>query len=517
MTEPVPSPEASPTGAALSPAEVTFDRRRRTLGLVLGPTSFLLVLALPLAELQPPAHRLAAVLVWAVVWWVSEAVPIPVTALLGPTLMVVLGIAPVKEAMVGFGDPVLFLFLGSFTLAAAMSRHGLDRRLAYRLLASRLAGSSATATIAAFAVLSTVLSMWISNTATTAMLCPIALGVLAAISRLLEQATGKPVDAARLRFGAALLLASAYGASIGGVATPVGTPPNLIALGQLATLAGVKIPFFHWMVIGLPIALAMLVVLIVVLRLALPPELGVIPGGTAFIAAELARLGRPGRGERNVMVAFALAVTLWVLPGIVALIAGTDSALCKGLSALLPESVVALVAVVLLFVLPVDWAERRFTLSWAEAVQIDWGTLLLFGGGLSLGAAMFSTGLAHSLGNALTSITGAHSTLALTYVFTVTGILLTELTSNTAVTTMLVPLAIAAAQAAGVDPVAPGVGCALGCSMAFMLPVATPPNAIVYGTGCVPITTMIRVGCWLVAAAALLIPPAVVLLVRLVS
>ena len=214
-------------------------------------------------------------------------------------------------------------------------------------------------------------------------------------------------------------------------------------------------------------------------------------------------------------MAFLLAVTGWVGPGIVTAALGSGHPVSIRLGELLPESVVAVIAAVLLFVLPTSWAERRFTLTWSDAGAIDWGTLLLFGGGLSLGGAMFSTGLAAALGKVLTSATGAHSLVALTVLFSVFAIYFTEVTSNTATATMLVPLAIAAAQAAGVDPVPPAVACALGCSMAFMLPVATPPNAIVYGSGQVPITRMVRAGFWLNLAAAVLIPAVVLLMAGL--
>jgi sodium-dependent dicarboxylate transporter 2/3/5 len=313
------------------------------------------------------------------------------------------------------------------------------------------------------------------------------------------------------------MLACAYGASVGGVATPVGSPPNLITLGHLENLAGVRIPFFQWMLLGLPMAGAMLAVLLLVLRVMLPPEVRTIPGGTAFVREERARLGALTPGERNVVGVFAVTVTLWVLPGLAALIGGSDGPAARALGALLPESVVALAAVVLLFVLPVSWGQREFTLRWEEAVRIDWGTLLLFGGGLSLGGAMFRTGLAESLGHGLATLTGAESTLALTALFAVVAIFLTEVTSNTATATMLVPLAVAAAHADGVDPLAPSLACALGCSMAFMLPVATPPNAIVYGSGCVPITTMVRVGLRLNLAAAVVIPLVVLLLVGVIA
>ncbi|HPS79868.1 MAG TPA: SLC13 family permease [Thermoanaerobaculaceae bacterium] len=499
----VPDPHGQ---GGLSTAEQRFERVRRTLGLVAGPLATLTLLAFPLAGLSAPAARLAGVLSWVVVWWICEPVPLPVTAVLGPALMVILGVVKPKAAFAPFGDPVIFLFLGGFLLAEAMTVHGLDRRLALRILSSRWVAGRPARVLAGFGLLAAGLSMWLSNTATTAMLYPIALGVLRASPTL---TTGS--EKRRGAFASGLLLVCAYGSSIGGIGTPVGTPPNLIAMGQLSTLAGVKLGFLPWMGIAVPVMLAMLAFMLVYVRFVFPA-----PSGAALdegvVAAQRVRLGPLSRGERNVLVAFLLAVLGWVGPGIVTAVLGAGHPVSTRLGELLPESVVALVAAVLLFALPTKWAERRFTLTWHDAGSIDWGTLLLFGGGLSLGGAMFSTGLASALGNALTGATGARSLVALTVLFSVFAIYFTEVTSNTATATMLVPLAIAAAQAAGVDPVPPAVGCALGCSMAFMLPVATPPNAIVYGSGQIPIMRMVRAGFWLNLTACVVIPTLALLL-----
>lgn len=502
-TDPLPHAE-------LSDVEQRFERVRRALGLVLGPVAALLMLAFPVTGLPVPAARLAAVLTWVVVWWVCEAVPLPVTAVLGPALMVVLGVVTPKLAFAPFGDPVIFLFLGGFLLAEGMTVHGLDRRLALRILSSNWVAGRPARVLAGFGLLAAGLSMWLSNTATTAMLYPIALGVLRASPSL---AVGS--EKRRGAFAAGLLLVCAYGSSIGGLGTPVGTPPNLIAMGQLATLAGVHVGFLQWMALAAPVLLAMLAFMLVYVRFAFPAPRGAsLDAG--IVIAQRRELGPLSRGERNVLVAFLLAVTGWVGPGIVTAVLGTGHPLSIRLGELFPEGVVAVMAASLLFVLPTAWPERRFTLTWREAEAIDWGTLLLFGGGLSMGGAMFSTGLATALGKALTGVTGAHSLVALTALFSVFAIYFTEVTSNTATATMLVPLAIAAAQAAGVDPVPPSLGCALGCSMAFMLPVATPPNAIVYGSGQVSITRMMRSGFWLNLAAAVVIPAVVLLLAGLV-
>ncbi len=503
MTEQPVSPEPATPESRLSEGEELFDRRRKGFGLVAGPAAFALLLAFPPASLPAGPGRLLAVVAWVLVWWITEAVPLPVTAVLGPALTVVLGVVPVREAFSPFGDPIIFLFLGSFLLARGMSVHGLDRRLARAVLAVPAASSSPVRVVVTFAVLAAALSMWLSNSATTAMLYPIALGVLGT----LETDGSRPRALQR-----ALLLACAYGASAGGIGTPVGSPPNLVAIGQLSTLAGIQVGFVPWLLVALPVTAAM----IGVVALVLGGPLG--RGGTAppAPAAPPARPGPMTAGERSVTAAFLVTVSLWVAPGLVSLALGPGHPVAAALGRALPEGAVAVLGATLLFVLPAGGGGRRFALDWAEAARIDWGTLLLFGGGLSLGGAMFRTGLSESLGHGLVSATGVSTTAGLTVVFAVFSIFFTEVTSNTAAATMLVPLAIASAQAAGASPLEPALGCALGCSMAFMLPVATPPNAIVYGSGLVPVATMARNGIWLNLAACVLIPAGVLLLAPLV-
>jgi len=261
----------------------------------------------------------------------------------------------------------------------------------------------------------------------------------------------------------------------------------------------------------------MLAILLGWLRLALPPDVPGARGGSAELFAQAARLPPLSPAERNVLVAFGATVAGWVLPGLVAVALGGESASVRALQRMLPESVVAILGAALLFVLPVDWRARRFTLAWGNAARIDWGTLLLFGGGLSLGGAMFRTGMAQTLGEGLVAWTGAGSLVALTFLFAWVALALTETTSNTATVTMIAPIAIAAAQSAGVSPIPPAVAVALASSMAFMLPVSTPPNAIVYGSGAIPITAMLRHGTVLDLAAALVVPTGVLLGCRLLG
>ena len=507
MLEPRPvSDSVSPPLEALSAAEQRFDRARRTVGLFAGPLLLLVLLAFPVPAPTAEAARLAAVLGLVLVWWMTEAVPIPVTSLLGPALAVALGVGSAAEMFAPFGDPIVFLFLGSFVLAEAMASSGLDRRLALAVLARRTVAASPTRLLAAFVAITAGISAWLNNTATAAMLYPIALSVLGALGR----AGGAD------RWGTALMLSVAYAASIGGIVTPVGTAPNMITLGQLETLAGVEIPFFQFMVIATPTALVMLALLVGWLRIAAPPG-ALLSAGALHLASEHAALGPLSRRERNVLIAFLLTVAAWVGPGLLAVALGSDSALARDVQRLLPEPVVALFGAGLLFVLPVDWRARRFTLEWREAGRIDWGTLMLFGGGLALGGAMFRTGLATALGEGLVGWTGSDSLVGLTFLFAWVALVLTETTSNTATATMLAPLVIASAQAAGVSPIPPALAAGFCASMAFVLPVSTPPNAIVYASGRVPILAMVRHGVVMELASALVVPAMVLVTCRLLG
>jgi sodium-dependent dicarboxylate transporter 2/3/5 len=492
--------EAVDAVEAYSPAEQQFNLRRKTIGLFLSPALFFLVLALPAPTLTPEAHRLAAILVLVVLLWVTEALPLAVSALLGPLLAIVLRVAPAPRALASFADPIIFLFIGSFIIAEAMYTHGLDRRIAFTALSSRFIGRSAGRLLCVFGGVSVVLSMWISNTATAAMMFPIGLSI---VSHLSTQPIAR--HPRFRRFATTLMLITAFGASIGGMATPIGTPPNLIGVGMLRELVGAPVSFFRWMVMGVPISLALYVALAVGFWVAGARGLQLPEGTAGVVRHELERLGPVSRGERNVMVAFCATVLLWVLPGLLALAGLRESAFGKAYEAAMPEAAAALTGAILLFVLPVDWHRRRFTMSWAEAVRIDWGTVLLFGGGLALGSLTFSTGLAASIGSAVTAWVPAHSTLPYTILFTCFAAVLSELTSNTASASMVVPVAIAVSRAAGIDPMEPALGATLGASVCFMLPVSTPPNAIAYSSGHVPIGTMIRYGVGLSITACFII------------
>jgi sodium-dependent dicarboxylate transporter 2/3/5 len=477
--------EATEAVETYSPAEEAFNSRRRSIGLVLGPIAFLALLLAPL-PLPWPAQGVAAILAMMVIFWVTEALPLAVTALLGPVLAVLLRVVPVRTAFASFADPIIFVFIGSFILAEAMFVHGVDRRIAYTALSWRFVGKSAARILIAFGAVTMFLSMWMSNTATTAMMFPIGLSIVAHLAR-------SGLGGAR-QFAMVMMLITAFGASIGGMATPVGTPPNLIGIGLLERIGGVDITFFQWMLIGVPAMVVMFAFIAAQFYLVGARNLTVGSESTQMVREELARLGPLSRGQRNVLMAFGLTVILWVAPGVFAIAGADASPFARAYAQAVPESIAAMIGALLLFVLPIDWSGRHFTLTWDQALKIDWGIVLLFGGGLAMGELAFSTGLAEAMGKGITAWLPSQTTLALTMLFTGAAIVLSETTSNTAAANMIVPIAIAVSQAAGVREIEPALGATLGASMGFMMPVSTPPNAIVYSSGFVPISAMIRYG-----------------------
>lgn len=458
---------------------------------MLGPGLFLLAYFLPFLPGNPRAHHLLAVFLLIVVWWVTECIPIPITALLIPVFLTVFRICAVREAFAPFANPIIMLFLGSFVLARAMCVHGLDQRLAYSVLSLKIIANKKTRILFALGLTSMFLSLWISNTATTAMMYPIALGIFDSFS-------GDRDDKKGISFSVVLLLTLAYSASIGGIGTPIGSPPNLIAIGMLEKLVSYRVTFFQWMVIGFLILIPTYFVLFFLMRSKLKDsrsqaKRGGIPSSSASeIKAPLSR------AQINVLIAFSITVFLWVFPGIISLVWGREAPLALWFHDHFPESVAAVIGAGLLFFLPVHPKRGEFTLSLKDGLRIDWGTLLLFGGGLSLGFQMFETGLADAIGRFFISLGGDSAGLTLITLLSVTfSVFLTELTSNTASANMLIPIVIAISQAASVNPLPPVLGSAIGCSFAFMLPVATPPNAIIYGSGMVRLPQMMKTGIWM--------------------
>lgn len=472
--------------------------KRKTVGFFLGPLLFLLAYFLPILPQNPSARRLLAVFLLVVVWWVTECIPIPATALLIPVLITVFRVAPVKDAFAPFANPIIMLFLGSFILARAMSVHALDQKLALSILSHKSIALRKTRILFALGLTTVFLTLWISNTATTAMMYPICLGILSAFS------TNKGNEKSS-SFGTILLLMVAYSASIGGIGSPIGSPPNLIAIGMLERLADYRITFFQWMLLGFLVLLPMYLALFLFMRIKLGRRRRIEDRKSPLPFETKKPQQGLNRAQKNVLIAFLVTVFLWTFPGLVALIWGKEAGLFLWFRSHFPESVAAIIGACLLFLLPIDLSRGRFTLSLKEAFRIDWGTLILFGGGLSLGFQIFETGLADAIGRFFIS-PGTTASLSLITFLTITfSVFLTEVTSNTASANMIIPIIIAISHTASVNPLPPVLGCAIACSFAFMLPVATPPNAIIYGAGLVRLPVMIKYGFWMNIAGIIII------------
>jgi sodium-dependent dicarboxylate transporter 2/3/5 len=478
----------------LSPGEERFEKWRNTVGLFLGPLVALIIYWIPMPTLSAKAHTLAAIIGWIVVWWITEPIPIPISALIGAVLCVVFKVASARVAFAPFADPTIYLFLGSFILAEAMAVHGLDKRFAYGIMSLKWVGNSTGRILFVYGAICAFISMWISNTATTAMMFPIGLGIIYAMADIIIAKSGKDVDPTRLRYGTGMMLMAAYAASAGGIGTPVGTPPNLIGIAMIEKYAHVKIPFFQWMLFAIPLLIIMYILLYLIMYYMHKPEMAKIEGSHEYVKKEKEKLGKWTAGQKNALIAFFVTVILWIIPGFLAVIYGATAPESKAYSEVMPEAVAALIGAGLLFILPVNWKEREFTISWKQATKIDWGTLLLFGGGITLGNLMFETKLAEAVGKGLLAFSGASSVWGVTFAAIFIAILVSEATSNTAAANMVVPVMISLSIVAGINPVPPAIGATIGASWGFMLPVSTPPNAIVYGSGMIPITKMIRAG-----------------------
>lgn len=456
--------------------------RRKWVGLFVAPALFLAMLATSAPEaMSPEAWRTAAVGVLMAMWWVTEAVPIPATAVLPMVLFPLLGIVPIGEATAPYANPIIFLFLGGFIIALGMQRWELHRRIALTVVT--WLGTQPHRLVLGFMIATAFLSMWVSNTATAVMMMPIGLSVIALVAPRSE--TG---ELGQLNFGTSLMLGIAYAASVGGVATLIGTPPNALLAGFMNTAYGIEIGFAQWMLVGLPLTVVALpIVWVLLTRVVFPIQIKSIPGGRERIRSELWKLGPVSAAEWRVGIVFTLTAMAWVFRPVL-------DPFIPGLN----DTSIAIAAALVLFLMPAGGPRNRgrFILDWETAEQLPWGVLLLFGGGLSLANAVTVTGLAEWIGMSLSALV-AWPTLLLVLVITLVIIFLTEMTSNTATAAAFLPVLAPLAVALGQNPLLLVVPAALAASCAFMMPVATPPNAIVYGSGYVTIPQMARAGVWL--------------------
>jgi sodium-dependent dicarboxylate transporter 2/3/5 len=488
--------------------EARFERALKTGGLLLGPVLALATYAANPGGHPPEARRLLAIMALTIAWWITEAIPLPATALLSSALVIAAGVAPARVVLAPYADPIIFLFLGSFLLAEAVSRYGLDVRLASVLLGSRLFPPTGMGRMAAFGTASAAISTCLSNTATAAIMTPIALGALGE--------KGEGGGRAPRHVDTGVLLMIAYGASIGGMATIIGTPPNLLVAGFVERLVGVRVGFTDWLVFGVPISLTLLALSLVLTRLTLGRAIAeeavrpVAPLPRADESEEAA--GETRAGARWTIAAFALAFALWLAPSLAQGMLGRDHELTASLVKHLPEAGVALLCASLLFVAPVSWRKRRFALTWADGQRVSWGVLMLFGGGLSLGTLGESTGIARWAGEGVVRSGLVTTPEMFVLICVLAAVVVSEFASNTASATLLVPIVIAAAREAHLDPVVPALATGLAATCGFIFPVSTPPNAIVFGTGRVPLTRMIRAGALLDVACVVVVWLGVLLL-----
>lgn len=470
-------------------------------GLALGIAAFVLVFLFFAPEgLDRPGQIVAALGVMMAVWWATEAIPLSVTALLPIIVLPLTGVATIEASAVPYADPIIFLFLGGFLVALAVERSQVHRRIA--LLIFRALGKSGRGLVGGFMLASALISMWISNTSTTLMLFPIAMSLALVVT---ETSPGMS-DKERHDFKIALLLGLAYGASIGGVATLVGSPTNAFMAGFLQSEYGQEIAFGRWMMVGIPVSLIMLPLgWLLLTRFLFPVNFVSSPETLEELSRRYKALGSMSAAEKRTAVLFTLLVIGWVARKPIAASLGLEGSSDAG---------VAMVAGVLAFIIP-SGTDRHALVHWSDTTRLPWGILLLFGGGLSLAAALSSSGLTLWLGQQLAPL-GAINPILLVIALTSLVIFLTELTSNVATTATLLPVVAALAVELGLDPIILAIPVTIAASCAFMLPVATPPNAIVFSSGEIQIKEMIRAGFWLNIISIVLVSSAAIWLVPLI-
>ena len=465
-------------------ANVPEAGRAARIGRVTGVLLFIAILALPApAGLEPAAWRTAAVAALMAAWWFTEAIPIPATALVPVVLFPLLGVGTIRETAEPYANPIIFLFLGGFLLAAAMQRWNLHRRIAFGIV--RRTGTRPSGLMAGFMVATALLSMWVSNTATAVMMMPIGLSVVGVLSAAESESAEGAGEDLHGGLAVALLLGIAYAASIGGLGTLVGTPPNAFLAAYMKETYGIDVGFARWMLVGLPlVAVALPAAWWLLTRVIFRVGDAEIPGAARALRREEAGLGAIRPAERRVAAVFLLTGLLWVTRPLL-------ERFLPGLS----DAGIAMTGGLSLFLLP-SGEPGRPLLDWEDARHVPWGVLILFGGGLSLATAIDRTGLSVRIGEAAAGI-ASWPTPVFALLVTASIIMLTEVTSNAATTATVLPVLAAVSVQAGIDPLPIAVSAALAASCAFMLPVATPPNAIAYASGRVRVADMTRAGLWL--------------------
>ena len=460
---------------------------------ILGPLAFVIVyLAIPETFVSPGAHKTLALAAWMIIWWISEAAPIPVTALLPLVLFPFMGIMKMSDAAAPYANHIIFLFMGGFLIAIALEKHRLHERIALNLI--KVTGTSGNGIILGFMIATGVISMWISNTATAMMMLPIGTSVI----RLLNprpDSTLYDLAKPQRNFALGVMFAIGYSSSIGGIATLIGSPPNVVFKGLLEETYGLKVSFGDWMLVGVPMAILILAsTYIIITRILFPNGIRNVEGSDALLDEKLATLGTISSTEKKVLAVFTLTSLLWIFQELI------NSVVFKG-AGLLNDSNIAMMGGLLMFVVPIDFEKSEFILEWRDTKQLQWGILILFGGGLCLANGLQETGIIHGLWIAQRN----EYNWKLILLLIVAGVFLTEVMSNVALVQIFIPVIFGIADGLKADPIMLALPVTLAASMAFMLPISTPPNAIIFSSGYVKMKDMVRAGLLMNIVAILII------------
>jgi sodium-dependent dicarboxylate transporter 2/3/5 len=454
----------------------------KQIGFVAGPLSFFLVLLLAdQTFISPGAYKVLAVALWMIVWWITEAVPIPITALLPLLLFPMLGVMKMSEAAAPYANPIIFLFMGGFMIAIGLEKHRLHERIALNLI--RVTGTSGNGIILGFLIATGFISMWISNTATAMMMLPIAISVITLLRTEKKNNPDEETMGER-NFGIGLMLVVGYAANIGGVGTLIGSPPNVVFAGLLDQFYGQKMQFGKWMLIGLPISIVLLASChIVITRIIYPNNLKKISGADTLIKNKLTELGSIRKEEKLVMIIFGITSSCWIFQQPINLLIGSE---------LLNDTNIAMAGGSLMFIVPSSLKKFTFLLHWRDTEKLAWGILILFGGGLCLAQGLSNAGVIQVVGARIAEQSNSVNWLLLGLI--TASIFITELMSNVALVQIFIPVVFGIATNLKMDPILLGLPVTLGASMAFMFPVSTPPNAIVFSSGHMKVKDMMRAG-----------------------
>lgn len=452
--------------------------RYKLIAFILGPLLCVLILMAPFVLISETLDPVIAIAVWMIIWWISEAVSIPITALLPLPLFPLFGIMDINSVASNYANPIVYLFFGGFVIALALEKVQLHKRIALSIL--KLTGTKANGVILGFMIATALMSMWISNTASTVVMLPIAVSVVHLLMNDMDGFTKGEQN-----FALAIMLGIAFSANIGGMATLIGTPPNSVMLAFLNEHYQMDIGFFQWMKLGVPFSLVMLLLTYLCLVYVFYPNgLGRLRGSGSIIQAELDKLGPMAKGEKVVLSIFLLTATAWILRVSI-------NSWFPNLN--LTDTTISMVAAIAMFVVPLNLKSGKFPLAWEDTQRLPWGILILFGGGLALASGLTDGGFINMIGDFIASKTN-WSVWLITAVLIVIMLFMTELMSNVALVTILIPLVVAIAIGLNVPILEMVIPVTLAASCAFMLPMATPPNAIVFASGFVKVHEMARIG-----------------------